>query len=154
MAACSCKSFNKWKFATMYCAGFGQLQLFWTPERCQWSEYRQYFQQAVFACYVKALYYAGICSYATSIILCPKLGWHNSPRPSSTTRFIGWNGTPKVIMDFAYEYTYQSHDYFISLHSFVCSIWPWKYRNWRPQWFPTWSNTRFPRRSTGLWDYS
>jgi len=35
---------------------------------------RQYFQQAVLLCLLKALYYAGICSYAACIILlCPKL---------------------------------------------------------------------------------
>jgi len=32
---------------------------------------RQYFQQAVVLCLVKALYYARICSYAACIILCP-----------------------------------------------------------------------------------
>jgi len=34
---------------------------------------RQYFQQAVLLCLLKALYYAGICSYAACIILCPKI---------------------------------------------------------------------------------
>jgi len=43
---------------------------------------RQYFQQAVLLCLLRALYYAGICSYAAYIMLCPKLCWHNSPRPS------------------------------------------------------------------------
>ena len=42
---------------------------------------RQYFQQAVLLCLLRALYYAGICSYAACIILCPKLCWHNLPRP-------------------------------------------------------------------------
>jgi len=42
----------------------------------------QYFQQAVLLCLPKALYHAGICSYAACIILCPKLCWHNSPRPT------------------------------------------------------------------------
>jgi len=37
---------------------------------------RQYFQQAVLLCLLKALCYAGICSYAACIILCPKLCWH------------------------------------------------------------------------------
>ena len=42
----------------------------------------EYFQQAVLLCLLRALYYAGICSYAACIILCPKLCWHNSPRPT------------------------------------------------------------------------
>ena len=43
---------------------------------------RQYFQQAVLLCLLKALDYAGICSYAACIILCPKLCWHNLPKPT------------------------------------------------------------------------
>jgi len=41
---------------------------------------RQYFQLAVLLCLLKALYYAGICSYMCCMygILCPKLCWHNS----------------------------------------------------------------------------
>jgi len=31
---------------------------------------------------VNRQYYAGIRSYAACIILCPKLCWHNTPRPS------------------------------------------------------------------------
>jgi len=46
---------------------------------------KQYFQQAVPLCLLKALYYAGICSYAACIVLCSKLCWHNSPRSRS-----GW----------------------------------------------------------------
>ena len=45
--------------------------------------YRQYFQQAVLLCLLKALYHAGICSYAACIMLCPKLCGHNLPRPSA-----------------------------------------------------------------------
>jgi len=84
---CSYKSFNKWKFATMYHAVFGHynyLDIWMVPMK--WIEY---FQQAVLLCLLKALYYAGICSYATCIILCPKLCWHNSPRPNLVT-FL-WN---------------------------------------------------------------
>jgi len=43
---------------------------------------RLYFQQAVLLCLLRALYYAGIYSYAACIILCSKLCWHNSPRPN------------------------------------------------------------------------
>jgi len=50
-------------------------------ERCH-EVSTQYFQQAVLLCLVKALYYAGICSNATYIILCPKLCWYNSLRPN------------------------------------------------------------------------
>ena len=42
---------------------------------------REYFQQAVLLCLLKALYYAGIFSYAACTILCPKLCWHNLPGP-------------------------------------------------------------------------
>jgi len=48
---------------------------------------RQYFQQAVLLCLLKALYYARKWSYAACIILCPKLCWHNSPRPTYMTSF-------------------------------------------------------------------
>jgi len=43
---------------------------------------RRYFQHTVLLCLLKALYFARICSYAACIILCPKLCWHNSPRPT------------------------------------------------------------------------
>ena len=76
MAACSYKSFNKWKFATMCHAVFEHL-------KGANEVNRQYFQQAALLCLLKALYYAGICSYAACIILCPKLCWHNSPRPNN-----------------------------------------------------------------------
>jgi len=49
---------------------------------------RQYFQQAVLLCLLKALYCAGICSYAACIILCPKLCWHNSPRPKLKAMYV------------------------------------------------------------------
>jgi len=50
---------------------------------------RQYLQQAVLLCLLKALYYAVIYSYAACIILCPELCWHNSPRPSSQEVIVG-----------------------------------------------------------------
>jgi len=40
-------------------------------------------QQAVLLCLLKALYYAGICSYAACIILCQKLCWNNSLTPTA-----------------------------------------------------------------------
>ena len=78
---CSYKSFNKWKFATMYHAVLGQCNYFGYLKGANEMN-RQYFQQAVLLCLLKVLYYVGICSYASCIILCPKLCWHSSPRPT------------------------------------------------------------------------
>ena len=57
---------------------------------------RQYFQQAVLLYLLTALYYyyyAGTCSYAACIILCPKLCWHNLPRPNPSTMQSPAEGT-------------------------------------------------------------
>jgi len=78
MAACSCNPSIQqvWTCLSMY-------QFFWTiivldvwKMPMKWID-SSYFQQAVLLCLLKALYYAGICSYAAGIILCPKLCWHN-----------------------------------------------------------------------------
>ena len=71
---------------------------FWTTidiwkEPMKWIEY---FQQAVLLCLLRALCYAGICSYAACIILCPKLCWHNSPRPTILWR--SWNCLPQTFL--------------------------------------------------------
>ena len=83
MAACSCNpSIQQAKMNwTCHCMCLGIS--FWN---CNHFEYaneviRQYFQQAVLLHLLRALYHAGICSYATCNILCPKLCWHNSPMP-------------------------------------------------------------------------
>jgi len=68
---------------------------------------RQYFQQAVLLCLLKALYYAGICSYAACIILCPKLCWHNSPRPNVDHSQLC--GLFLVLIFFLYCFTVQIH---------------------------------------------
>ena len=57
------------------------------PQKCWSQSLTALSQQAVLLCLLKALYYAGICSYAACIILCPKLCWHNSPRPTYMTSF-------------------------------------------------------------------
>ena len=69
MAACTAISCSFWTTINGYLKGANEVN-------------RQYFQQAVLLCLLKALYYVGICSYAACIILCPKLCWHNSPRPT------------------------------------------------------------------------
>ncbi len=43
-----------------------------------------------------ALHYAGICSYATTPLLCPKLCQHNSPMPSG--RLKNYSGGRKFVL--------------------------------------------------------
>ena len=88
MAACSYKFFNKRKFATMYHAVLDNYNYLGFLKGAN-EVNRQYFQQAVLLCLLKALYYARICSY-TACIICPKLCWHNSPRPRRKYKYARW----------------------------------------------------------------
>ena len=73
---------------------FLDLQLFWIPERCQWSE-----QTILSASFTIILAKSTVlCSYAACII-CPNLCWHNSPRPRPfcSVGLLGSKLFPEVI---------------------------------------------------------
>ena len=65
LADYGCKSTN---CLCVSCSFWTTIDIWKVPMK--WIEY---FQQAVLLCLLRALYYAGICSYAACIILCQKL---------------------------------------------------------------------------------
>ena len=116
MAACSCKSFNKWKLATMYRVldnynYFGYL-------KGANEVNRQYFQQAVLLCLLKALYlyFAGICSYAACIILCPNYAGIIR-QGLSAFNWVWWLGSHAHLTSWWPSYA-------LSLSLIYCLVWP------------------------------
>ena len=78
MAACSCNAIGETCHCTCLCIRFWNYNLLGYLKGAN-EVNRQYFQQAVLLYYCIMLEY--ICSSASRIISCPKLCYHDSPRP-------------------------------------------------------------------------